>query len=142
MIFLFAAGALQAFVVFECLLRRILGILIPGQRSAVGALSDKTALAVGVTNLGKMVAIPFRCISGVVSVGFYTLVACGMMMLVAVTVAENSGPTMALILSVYNLAIGPVVNATLDVFGVLYGFIRIIIPIYNTFAYVFTQLII
>lgn len=142
MILFFAAGSLQTFVVFECLLRRILGILIPGQRSAVGVLSDKTALAVSVSGIGKIISIPLQCFVGVLSVGFSLLMACGILMLLAVAVAENSSPMMSLILSVYNMAIGPVVNALLDMFSIVYGLFRSLIPIYNTIVYILTQLII
>ena len=141
MIFFFAAGALQAFVVFECLLRRILTILIPGQRSAVGILSDKTALAVGVSGISKIMTIPFRCIAELMGNGVSMLMACSVIMLIAVAVAENSNSAMALVVGLYNMAIGPVANATLDLFAIANGFIRNLIPIWNAIAYIITQLI-
>ena len=79
---------------------------------------------------------------GILGAGFTVLMACGVVMLLAVAVAENSSPAISLVLGIYTMAIRRVVNATLDLFAIAYDCIRSIVPIYNAFAYILTQLII
>lgn len=135
MLFFVAALSVQSLLVFECILRRALGMLFPSERSALGRFTDKTVIASGMSGLGQMLALPLRMLATLANISISVLLVSALIVLVGVALSESSRQVLALVVGSYNQGLAPAVNVLLEISLVLNNFLRFLLPIYNAIVF-------
>jgi hypothetical protein len=135
MLFFIAALAVQGLLVFECLLRRVLGMLLPSTRSALGRYTDKSVVAAGVSGASQLLALPLQMLATLVNVSVSVLAAAALVVLVGVALSESSRQVLALVVGSYNQGVAPAANVLLEMSVVLNNFLRFLLPIYNAIVF-------
>lgn len=139
MLFFFTALAVQCLVLFECILRRVIGLFFPSSRSALGRYTDKNVVAVGVSGLGQVFTVPMQMLASLASVSISALVVTVVLVLFGVALAENFRQGMSLIVGAYNQGVAPVLNVLFEMSLMLNSVLRFLLPVYNAIIYIPAQ---
>ena len=142
MIFFFAALAVQFLVVFECIMRRFLGLFFPSSRSALGRYTDKNVIAVGGSAVAQLLTIPIQMIASLASVSISVLVVTAFLVLFGVALAENFQQGLSIVVGAYNQGVAPVLNVFFEISLLFNSVLRILLPVYNFIVYIPTQFLI
>lgn len=138
------AGAIQAVLLVEVLLRRIIEIFIPVQKSDVEKFADKSALSVFTAACLQIATIPLQAvISLITSFNRYIILvfASIVLFIVLYMMSNTSVYVFSAFVRVYNAGVAPIVSTMRLVFVFLDVLLRVILPIYNGFNFFTSQLL-
>ena len=126
---------MQGLLVFECLLRRVLGMLLPSESSPLGRYTDKSVVAAGVSGASQLLALSLQMLATLVNVSLSVLAVAALVVLVGVALSESSCQVLALVVGSYNQGVAPAANVLLEMSVVLNNFLRFLLPIYNAIVF-------
>ena len=141
MLLFFAAGTVQGLVLFECVLRRVLALFVPTQRSALGRFADKSVMASASAGLGQVAALPLQVLVSLANISASVLVVAGVLVVLGVALSDNTARILATATAAYNGGVAPLVNAWLEIAVLLNSVLRFLLPVYNVLVYVPSQFV-
>jgi hypothetical protein len=141
---LVAAGATQALLLSDLLLRRILFLFLPGRRSGLKRFADNAALTSFAAALLQTATLPVLALASVVNTlgRSLSLIALAFVVFGALLVISTSAVYAYTVLArIYNVGVAPVVMATQWLFVLLDFVFRAVVPLYNGAAFMASEIL-
>jgi hypothetical protein len=133
-----SAGTMQALLVCELLLRRILFLCLPSRRVALQRYADNAALSSFAALLLQTATVPLQALASVVATlgQFWVLVLLGCVGFAALlSISGNSVYVYVVLARMYNFGVAPWVTAGQWLFVILDFAFRALTPLYNGFVF-------
>lgn len=141
MLLFVAAFGLQTFLLFECVLRRVLACFLPSTKSKLGQYADKSVIATGVSGFSQVFALPLHIVFSLANISLSVFVVALVIIVLSVVLGEYTASMLTLITTAYNTSLAPVVNAMLELATVVNGGVRFVLPVLNALVYIPSQLL-
>ncbi len=125
---LVAAGTMQALLVCELLLRRILFLCVPSRRFALQRYADNAVLSSFATLLLKTATVPMQALASILLVGSGRLL-CLDAFAALLTLSSSSVHAYTVLARMYNFGVAPFVTAGQWLFVTLDFDVRAITPV-------------
>lgn len=138
------AGTLQAVLILEILIRRIIEIFIPVQKSEVQSFADTSALSVFAAACLQVATIPLQAVISLITSfnRYLVLIFTAMLLFIVLYILSNTSVyVFSIFVRVYNEGVAPIVSTMRIVFVFVDFILRIILPVYNAFSFFTSQLL-
>ena len=138
------AGTLQAVLIIEILIRRIIEIFIPVQKSEVQSFADTSALSVFAAACLQVATIPLQAVISLVTSfnRYLVLFFSAMLLFIVLYILSNTSVyVLSIFVRVYNEGVAPIASTMRIVFVFVDFLLRIILPVYNGFSFFTSQLL-
>lgn len=133
--FFSCAVALQAWILTECIVRRLLCVMFGVRHSAVTEYADRSVIAQCGALLLRAGMTPVRAAAAVLGSPVSLVVMTAALAVVLAAVAQAGPPLLHAFAAVWNASIGPAVAQVLDISELVGAATRQVLPFYNAMVY-------